>query len=81
MTAENRDHESTTQGREIDMARKDRPADPAEIQLAIESAIQDFARKAADSMCVCHGLRYPRSRRLRRTSRFGSFVPRADINL
>jgi hypothetical protein len=33
------------------MARKDRPADPAEIQLAIESAIQDFARKGlvADS--------------------------------
>jgi hypothetical protein len=41
----------STQGREIDMARKDRPADPAEIQLAIESAIQDFARKGlvADS--------------------------------
>jgi hypothetical protein len=27
------------------MARKDRSADPAEIQLAIEAAIQDFVRK------------------------------------
>jgi hypothetical protein len=33
------------------MARKDRPADPAEIQLAIEAAIQDFVGKGlvADS--------------------------------
>ena len=33
------------------MARKDRSADPAEIQLAIEAAIQDFVRKGlvADS--------------------------------
>jgi hypothetical protein len=31
--------------REIDMARKDRSADPAEIQLAIEAAIQDLVRK------------------------------------
>jgi hypothetical protein len=37
--------ERSTQGREIDMARKDRSADPAEIQLAIEAAIQDFVRK------------------------------------
>jgi hypothetical protein len=37
--------------REIDMARKDRSADPAAIQLAIEAAIQDFVRKGlvADS--------------------------------
>jgi len=27
------------------MARKDRPTDPAEIQLAIEEAIQHFVRK------------------------------------
>ena len=27
------------------MARKDRSADPAEIQLAIEAAIQDFVAK------------------------------------
>jgi hypothetical protein len=42
--------ESSTQGRD-DMARKDRPADPAEIQLAIEAAIQDFVGKGlvADS--------------------------------
>jgi hypothetical protein len=33
------------------MARKDRPADPAEIQIAIEAAIQDFVGKGlvADS--------------------------------
>ena len=37
--------ERSTQGREIDMARKDRSADPAEIQLAIEAAIQDFVGK------------------------------------
>jgi hypothetical protein len=36
---------------EIDMARKDRLTDPAEIQLAIEAAIQDFVGKGlvADS--------------------------------
>jgi hypothetical protein len=33
------------QGREIDMARKDRLVDPVEIQLAIEAAIQDLVRK------------------------------------
>jgi hypothetical protein len=37
--------ERSTQGREIDMARKDRSADPAEIQLAIEEAIQHFVSK------------------------------------
>ena len=31
--------------RNTDMARKDRPTDPAEIQLAIEEAIQHFVRK------------------------------------
>jgi len=43
--------ERSIQGREIDMARKDRSADPAEIQLAIEAAIQDFVAKGlvADS--------------------------------
>jgi hypothetical protein len=37
--------ERSTQGREIDMAPKERPTDPAEIQLAIEEAIQDLVRK------------------------------------
>ena len=43
--------ERSTEGREFDMAQKDRPADPAEIQLAIEAAIQDFVGKGlvADS--------------------------------
>jgi hypothetical protein len=31
--------------RKIDMARRDRSADPAEIQLAIEAAVQDLVRK------------------------------------
>ena len=37
--------ERSTQVREIGMARKDRLTDPAEIQLAIEAAIQDLVRK------------------------------------
>jgi hypothetical protein len=31
--------------RKIDMARRDRSADPAKIQLAIEAAVQDLVRK------------------------------------
>jgi hypothetical protein len=41
--------DSSTRGREIDMARKDRSADPAEIQLAIQAAIQDFVGKGVGS--------------------------------
>jgi hypothetical protein len=37
--------EGSIPGREIDMARKDGPTDPAEIQLAIEEAIRHFVRK------------------------------------
>ena len=36
--------ERSIQGREIVMARKDRPTDPAQTQLAIEEAIQHFVR-------------------------------------
>jgi hypothetical protein len=37
--------------REIDMAQKDRPTDPAEIQRSIDAAIQDFVGRGlvADS--------------------------------
>jgi len=43
--------ERSTQGRGNRYGKKDRSADPAEIQLAIEAAIQDFVAKGvvADS--------------------------------
>jgi hypothetical protein len=40
-----RTSERSKRGGEIDMARKERWADPAEVQLAIEASIQDFVGK------------------------------------